>query len=356
MIALLLASVIAVALAISARNRDVDLPQRIAMAATYRLPASRSAWGQALVAELSAIPGRGQRWRFAAAVLRIALFPPIPKPVPARVTVAIGALLTVAATLTAIRLLPTLSVFVASLGLLTTGYATAIAYRTPRLPANRVQLAAAVLAVIGVLAATGAVFGVATIHPSATNDQTHIFSIVLAVALGGYLIAGLSASVTGTAARLTGWGAVVTASAILSVAASTLLLPGEVVAVPISPIIAAATLATTLGVAAVSRNWTAARRAGLITAVLSTPIHFATALLAAQCVHQAMLTDSYDVAAYPHSGYPDVASYLLSDTLAGNIVSLAGTAVAIWALAAVTPRPHRGRPTGSSSHRDWRGP
>jgi hypothetical protein len=53
-------------------------------------PAHRRPWGQALVAELVAIPGRGHRWRFAAAVLRIALFPPAPKPATARATAAIS--------------------------------------------------------------------------------------------------------------------------------------------------------------------------------------------------------------------------------------------------------------------------
>ena len=66
------------------------------------------------------------------------------------------------------------------------------------------------------------------------------------------------------------------------------------------------------------------------------------ALIVAQNAHPAVLTNSYDIAAYPHSGYPDVASYLLSDTLAGNIVSLAITPMAMWALAvagaAVAPR------------------
>ena len=38
-------------------------------------------------------------------------------------------------------------------------------------------------------------------------------------------------------------------------------------------------------------------------------------------VHQYTLTGTYDIAAFPHSGYPDVASYLLSDALGGAILS-----------------------------------
>jgi hypothetical protein len=303
----------------------------------------RRAWGQALVAELAAIPGRGRRWRFAAAVLRIALFPPAPAPAAVRSAAATGVLVTVVATLAAARLLPTLTVFVAALGLLTSVYATAVACRWPRRPTSSMHLAAAAVVVAGVLAATGAVTVVAAAHPTATRDQTHVFSVVLAVALSGYLVAGLSATVTGSAARATLWGAVAGAGG--AVAASALLLPQHGVEPLISPITAAATLITTVGVGSVTRSRPAATRAGLLTAVLSTPIHFAMALLVAQYAHPAELTNSYDIAAYPNSGYPDVASYVLSDTLASNIISLAITPVAMCALAmavaSLTPRLRR---------------
>ena len=48
--------------------------------------------------------------------------------------------------------------------------------------------------------------------------------------------------------------------------------------------------------------------------MLGVAAHFAMALVVAQYIHPATLANSYDIAAYPHSGYPDVASYLLSDT------------------------------------------
>jgi hypothetical protein len=63
------------------------------------------------------------------------------------------------------------------------------------------------------------------------------------------------------------------------------------------------------------------------------------------------LTNAYDVAAYPHSGYPDVASYLLSDTMAGEIITglvafplvLAAIAVlaASWGVSGRPPLAHR---------------
>lgn len=299
MILLMLAAVATAALALAARRRHGDLPERIAVAVTHRLPADRRPWGRALVAELAAIPDRGQRWRFAAAVLRIAAFPPARKPATVRATTAVAAVLTLVATLVAVKFVPTLSVFVAALGLLTSGYATAVACRRPPVPIGRAQLAAAGMTVAAVLAAVGAVVAIA-IHPAATRDQTHIFSIVLAAALCGYLIAGLSARPASGHGRATLWAAV---TASLAVAASTVLQPAEALSAPISPIIAAATLATSLAAGAATGSRTAANRAGLLAAALGTPIHFATGLLMAQFTRPAVLTDSYDIAAYPHSGY-----------------------------------------------------
>ena len=57
-------------------------------------------------------------------------------------------------------------------------------------------------------------------------------------------------------------------------------------------------------------------------------------------VRHYVLTSPYDVAAYAHSGYPTVASYLISDTLGGYIIvgmvlyPLALTGLALLAAAA----------------------
>jgi hypothetical protein len=329
MIVVMLAAIAAVVIVLGSRNRGGDLPQRLVLAAANRLSANRSAWGQALIAEMAAIADRGQRWRFAAAAVRIAAFPPTARPASARATAAIATLLTVLATVATIRLLPTLAVFTAALGLLISGYATIVAGRSPRVPSSRAQLIASAVGVIGVLAAVGSVVDAAVTHPSATDDRTHLYSIALATALAGYLVAGVSATVTSRAGRGTEWVASTCASA--AVAASSALLPAEGVIAPVSPIIAAATLATALATGAATRSRTSAMRAGLLTAVLSTPLHFAIAVMVA--LHTpATLTNSYDIAAYPQSGFPDVASYLLSDTLGGNIVSLVVTPLAMWAL------------------------
>jgi hypothetical protein len=84
-------------------------------------------------------------------------------------------------------------------------------------------------------------------------------------------------------------------------------------------------LAATLGVAA----WVSARagsrtagiRAGLLMVALSAPVRFAVDITTLLRVHRYTLADWYDIAAFPHSGYPDVASYLLSDALGGAILS-----------------------------------
>src|SRR5262245_26725635 len=163
------------ALLLSSRGPATDLPERVVAAATNRLPAYRRGWGDALVAELTAVQGRGRRWRFAAGVLRVALVPPVPQPTKARTIAIVGVVGTVAVTLAAVWLLPAHSVFVAALGLLTS-YTIAIAYRWRRFPTSLANRAVGAMAVIGVVSAIGAVIAVAATHPAATRDPTHVFS------------------------------------------------------------------------------------------------------------------------------------------------------------------------------------
>jgi hypothetical protein len=326
-------TIAAAAIALSTRRRGPDLPERLVAFSTKRLPDHRRAWGQALVAELTAVHGPRRRWRFAAGVLRTALFPPVQRPASVRAAAAVGVLATIGATAMVVRLLPTLSVFMAALGLLTTGCAIVLAGRWPQFPASRSQLASAAVAILGVLAVTGAVFTVAITHPVATRDRTHVFSLVLAATLSIYLIAGLSATATRDPAPLARWAGVAGAGA--AVVASVLLSPTPAVVGLISPVVAAGTLMTAVLVGLVTRDRAAAARAGVLSAVLSAPIHFAITITALEYSGTSVLTNPYDVAAYPRSGYPDVASYLLSDALGGNIVSLAVAAPAMYVLAAI---------------------
>jgi hypothetical protein len=63
------------------------------------------------------------------------------------------------------------------------------------------------------------------------------------------------------------------------------------------------------------------------------------------------LTNAYDIAAYPHSGYPDIASYLLSDAAAGSILAGLVLYPVSWLLLAVL-----GAAAGSSLRHHTHGP
>jgi hypothetical protein len=83
---------------------------------------------------------------------------------------------------------------------------------------------------------------------------------------------------------------------------------------------ATAGLAVSIGVSAATDSRSAGIRAALLTAFLSAPIHFAVAITTLLRSSDYTLTDPYDQAAYPHSGFTDIAGYLLSDALGGEII------------------------------------
>jgi hypothetical protein len=70
-----------------------------------------------------------------------------------------------------------------------------------------------------------------------------------------------------------------------------------------------------------TRNRRAGIRCGLLVAALTAPVRFAIDLTTLLSGRQYTLTGKYDVAAFPHSGYPTVASYLISDALGGAILA-----------------------------------
>ncbi len=315
---LLLAALAAVGLVWSLRGGD-DVPTRIVTAAADRLPADRREWGRAMVAELTGITGRPQRWRFAAGVLRVALVPP-PRH-GSRVLAVAGVGLAVAAGATAATAVevPSLSVSVGVLSVLLCGYATVVAARSPRPRITPPYLVAVAVTLAGVAAALGLVVRVAATHPTATADGTHVFAVLFGLALAGYVAAGFTAgrpgpvlwwAVAGALAGSAGWFALA------------LTRPAEGVAAFVSPVAVAATLAAAIGAAATTGSRPAGMRAGVLAAVLGAPMHFAADLTGLLRVHHYALTDAYDIAAYPHSGYPDVASYLLSDAIAGELLTV----------------------------------
>ena len=179
----------------------------------------------------------------------------------------------------------------------------------------------AVLALTTVAAAIVSVARIAVAHPAAAADNTHVFAVLFAAALAGYLAFALTRS--RGQARVVLWWALGTALA--SGAIWTVIdLTTPVMPVGITgylwPVGAAAVLAASVAAAAATGDAPAGARAGALTAVLIAPMHFAADLTALVQAGHYTLTTSYDVAAFPHSGYPDVASYLLSDAMAGDVL------------------------------------
>jgi hypothetical protein len=301
-----------------------DLPSHIVAAATNRLPAGRQEWGQAMLAELTHIPDRGRRWRFTIGVLRVTMFPPVRHRGRVLVAASVALALAVTATLSAAHAVPSLAVFVAVLGLLLCGYTTVVAARAPRPPRTVAYLLVCVVALGGLAATVTTVVQIAGAHPSATTDHTHVFSVLLALIISGYLAAALTPRRTMRHARAVLWwalAATATAGTVWIVIALTTSTTAGGVTGLISPVGIAATLAASIGAAATGRDTAAGTRAGVLTAILTAPIHFAVTMTTFVHMRHWTLTDPYDIAAYPHSGYPDIASYLLGDILGGNIIA-----------------------------------
>ena len=306
-----------------------DVPARVAAVAANRLPAHRQDWGMAMAAELTQVSGRARRWQFAAGLLRVMLFPPSRHP--ARVLAAAlgGLLAAVGATVVAATEVPSMSVFAAAAGLLLGGYGTVAASRSHRLRPTMPRIAIGAVALAGVAAAVAAVVRIAVAYPAATTDRTHVFSVLFALALTGCLALTLSpvrhagpAGTTGPADTVLWWalaGALACGAGWTIVAVTTPVTAGGATSL-LWPAGAAATLAVSAGAAATTRSRLSGVQAGLLTAVLGALMRFALDLTAILQVHHYTLTSAYDIAAYAHSGYPSVASYVLSDAVAGDIL------------------------------------
>lgn len=215
--------------------------------------------------------------------------------------------------------------------------------RPPRL--NDLYAVVVVVALAGVAVSVTSVVWIAAVHPAATNDPWHVFSVLLALTLTIYLAVALVPPQGGHpgdhAVLGAGWhadlGAINTAAA---------LAPG-----PTPSLIGCAFVTLTVGYgrSAVTGSRLAGTRAGLLTVVLGALTNFAmiTAVLAA--VHHYTLTSPYEVAQFRRSGAPDVARYVIGDGLAGGIIdslliypvsmtaaALAGSAAGARRAAAVT--------------------
>jgi hypothetical protein len=218
--------------------------------------------------------------------------------------------------------LPNLTVFVAVFGVTMCLYATARARRPIDVSLPYLLVAATALTVIG--AAIAAIVGVAATHPAATADRTHVFSILLALILTGYIVVALlpppATRRTGAVAMWWALGGAVCSYAVwIAVALFTPpKLDGTIGYLWL--VGAGSAAAAAIGAAVTTRSSAAGIRAGIITAILTAPAHVALDITTQLNQQHYTLSSTYDVTAYPRSGYPDIASYLLSDTIGGEIL------------------------------------
>jgi len=329
------------------RRERRDAPARIVAAAEQLLPAARREWGRAMAAELAAINGR-DRWRFAAGVTGVALAPPGHR-IRAAIVGAVTAGSTAFGMLTADRTVPQLEVFAATFGVLLTVALTGIALRRARPTAAGSVTAAAVAA--GATSTIVTVVIVARAHPAATSDPSHLYAVVLAVVLAGYLV--LATASAPAASGAVWWGLAGAAASGLAWAA---LLPShatvEGLGLQLWPVGGIAALLASIAAARTHRQTKAGARAALTAAIVSAPLFFTLDLARVLTLHQYVLTAPYDIAHYPHSGFPDVASFVLSDTLGGGVVgvlvmyplALLGVGTLGGIIGAAGRRPHPGPP------------
>jgi hypothetical protein len=299
---------------------DGDFPERIVAAAVSRLFTGRGDWGRAMLAELSHVDGRVHRWRFAVGVVRVALFPPSRQRSRAVVVALVGWVVAIGMTVAAAREVPSLSLFAGVLGLLLCGCATTAAARSWRLPRTPPQVVVGVVALTGFVAVVGCAVWTAAAHPSATTDPTHVYTVLFAIVLCVCLVLTLTGPGPGAHPNTVLWSVL---AATLACAATWTVATLTTSAGPVGYLWvtgAAAGLAVSIGVSAATGSSSAGIRAALLTAFLSAPIHVAIDLTTLLRASDYTLTSPYDKAAYPHSGFPDVASYLLSDTLGGEII------------------------------------
>jgi hypothetical protein len=295
-----------------------DIPARIVAAVARRLPARRQEWGQAMAAEVLQIPDRAERWQFAVGVLRVAL---VTSARPGRrvlVTAVAGLVAAVGVTTAAAGEVPSLTVFAAALTLLLGGYATAATWLSGWAAWTARQVIVTVVAAAGVAVSVADVVWIGLFDPAAITVGTNVpgYSVLFALLLAGCLTVALNAPGGPHAAMVAaaGLGGALASGAIDLAATVTGMAVGQLLA---GPVIA---LAVAAGVSARTRSKLAGIRSGLLAGALSAPVRFAVGVTTLLRAHPHQLTDQYDIAAFPHSGYPTVASYLLSDALGGAIL------------------------------------
>jgi hypothetical protein len=270
-----------------------------------------------MAAELPAIDGRGNRFRFAAGVAAVAVFPPGHR---VRALVVAGATLLAAAGafVAADLVVPQLRVFTGVLGVLSTVVLTGIALRWTR-PGLATLVTAAVVAT-GAAATVATVVAVTRAHPAAASDPTHLFAILYAVVLCAYVAVAAETPRTRADALWCGLAGAAAGSAVWLA-----LLPShdtiEGLGLYLWPVGGAAALLASVAAGLRQGDTSAGARAALTAALVSGPVFFTLDVLRVLNLREYVLTAPYDLAQYPHSGAPDVATFVLSDTIGGGIIA-----------------------------------
>jgi hypothetical protein len=257
----------------------------------------------------------------------VALLPPTRHPRTTAAVAATGLLLAAAAAIAVHRRIPTLTVFVAVLGVTVCLFATArVARARGRIDLSLPYILVAATALTAIAATIAAFVRVAVLHPAATTDPSHIYAIVFALILTGYIVIALRppqpARRAGATVMWWALGGALCGYAAWGVAALTT--PTELDGtIGYLWVVGTATTATAaIGTAVSTRSGAACIRAGVLTAILTAPAHVALDLTTLLNQHHYTLSTAYDLSAYPRSGYPDIASYLLSDAIGGEIFGL----------------------------------
>ncbi|MFF0269459.1 hypothetical protein [Kribbella sp. NPDC004536] len=327
---LLFAPIVAlIVLAVSRRRlfaavRRTDWPAWMLRVAADGLHGDREQWGRAMLAELASIEDPMQRWRFALSAARVALLPPSRRgfhPALVAAMVAGGAWAGAAA------FFPRLQVFVVVFAVLLGGYLSwAVAgRRVPRVVLRSPWIVVVSVVLLGVVACVGLAARAASAYPRAVDDPLHLFALVFAVVLAGYVALAVTpprAAVSQPAGRWAGAAAGLGAVAVwvvpmlLSRSADWLSGPAAWLTVVVAVTVAA-------GFAAgISRSPNAGVLAGLWTGLVGAPLVFVLGLAASLHAAQTAVADKLTMDAFHQSGLPDLPTYLVSDDLGGLILML----------------------------------
>lgn len=135
---------------------SLDGPGRLVSGAAATLPAERSEWGRAMVAELAVVAGRAARWSFAVGCVRVVLLPAASAGRRAGVAGAVALVVVIGAALASGAFLPALQALVIALAALV-GLAVVVSagLGNPLRPADPVIAVAGIVGAVACVASLG---------------------------------------------------------------------------------------------------------------------------------------------------------------------------------------------------------